>query len=1040
MLFLKVRQLSILMIRRAVIKREDSLWPKLSPETKAKVKQSLLHGLHYDASPLMRVKLDDTVADLVTHIGAEEWPEVLEELLALSKSEEGMHRESGLLIFGQILNTLSEQLENYIEALRDIFIVGMGDASLEVRIAALRATAGFIISARKVDTKVLLQPLVPPMVQVLHDAIESKNSQCLAEALDVFIDWSLDPLFFHMHFNILLPVMYTISTMPDTQGFQVTALEFLVTLAARQPRIMAQVPNFIQSVSQALMNGLVTMDENPLEDWNTLRDNDLEPALADQMDDLVDQFALSLRGKIMPSMLPLINEMVNNTQMWQARHAAMMALSLIAEGCHQRLKDPLPDIVAMVLARAEDEHPRVRWAALNALGQLAEDFRPTFQTKYHETVMPVLCRHLEDVNNPKVQSSALLALVTFCKKSPPETVIPYMDEVLTRLHTLMSSPIDFVISDCVMCIGAIAILSKEHFIPYYGHFVPILKEVLLRTEEEQFHDLRSVAIDTFSMIGAAVGKETFLADAQEFMAAWAATKPGEYGAINKLRENLIFAAGRICLVLGEHFVPYLSTIVPPLLETATITEDIYLDTGEVTGNGETERDGWDYAIVGNTRYGVHTYALDEKNAAVRMLYSIVDNLSDACYEYIPDISAALAPLTTFSFHEGIRAGAAGALSVILSAVKSHCTKTGDFAPFENLFAEYFENLLKAANEEAFNEALPIMIDAISELIALVPTNALAESAVKSILELQRNTLEEIKKESIDRKKRIDAGEATPDHEADWREIDGFIISICTELADIYGGAVRCHPESIRPLWSTHIDFILSILDDEEVSWMMRQTALCFIGDSAEHLKEPLRPYLLQVLPYLIHYVTDEQPAVRQASAYGLGSIAQHFPEEMPDWTENCIEALLGVIDQEGSRDDENAQGPTENAICALGKFILYLPLPDEQLAELLPRWLTYLPLFVDALEAHICHGILMTIIEANNPHVWGANYENIGMILDIISWCMTDEGLLFITPEIYTRMKAMVVHMHSSAPEMFNEAASALPEAQQGSLETAITQ
>ena len=44
----------------------------------------------------------------------------------------------------------------------------------------------------------------------------------------------------------------------------------------------------------------------------------------------------------------------------------------------------LPSSLPLSLSLSLTQHPRVRYAACNALGQLANDFAPTLQTKYHE--------------------------------------------------------------------------------------------------------------------------------------------------------------------------------------------------------------------------------------------------------------------------------------------------------------------------------------------------------------------------------------------------------------------------------------------------------------------------------------------------------------------------------------------------------------------------------------------------------------------------------------------------------------------------------
>ena len=40
----------------------------------------------------------------------------------------------------------------------------------------------------------------------------------------------------------------------------------------------------------------------------------------------------------------------------------------------------------LIILHDRDEHPRVRYAACNALGQMSTDFQPNLQKAYHETV------------------------------------------------------------------------------------------------------------------------------------------------------------------------------------------------------------------------------------------------------------------------------------------------------------------------------------------------------------------------------------------------------------------------------------------------------------------------------------------------------------------------------------------------------------------------------------------------------------------------------------------------------------------------------
>jgi hypothetical protein len=72
---------------------------------------------------------------------------------------------------------------------------------------------------------------------------------------------------------------------------------------------------------------------------------------------------------------------------WKYRYAGLMTLSSTAEGCHKQMEQYLDQMVDGIVGFLKDPHPRVRYAACNCVGQMATDFAPTFQKKYHTKVM-----------------------------------------------------------------------------------------------------------------------------------------------------------------------------------------------------------------------------------------------------------------------------------------------------------------------------------------------------------------------------------------------------------------------------------------------------------------------------------------------------------------------------------------------------------------------------------------------------------------------------------------------------------------------------
>lgn len=107
----------------------------------------------------------------------------------------------------------------------------------------------------------------------------------------------------------------------------------------------------------------------------------------------------------------------------------------------------LEPVVTMILNSFRDSHPRVRWAAINAIGQLSTDLGPDLQQGYHQQVLPALVNAMDDFQTPRVQVCTILFFLSYC---------------LTRVYTgILDSTLEnmnFVISP----LGLAACLSFDY--------------------------------------------------------------------------------------------------------------------------------------------------------------------------------------------------------------------------------------------------------------------------------------------------------------------------------------------------------------------------------------------------------------------------------------------------------------------------------------------------------------------------------------------------------------------------------------------------
>ena len=93
--------------------------------------------------------------------------------------------------------------------------------------------------------------------------------------------------------------------------------------------------------------------------------------------------------------------------------------------------------MSAVIRFLEDPHPRVRYAACNAIGQMASDFAPIFQKKFHDIVVPGLLHVMDDTTNPRVQAHSGAALVNFSEVCPKSILTNYLPTIMAKLESIL---------------------------------------------------------------------------------------------------------------------------------------------------------------------------------------------------------------------------------------------------------------------------------------------------------------------------------------------------------------------------------------------------------------------------------------------------------------------------------------------------------------------------------------------------------------------------------------------------------------------------
>jgi len=1009
-----LRSFSLILLRRALVTLpEKSLWNTIDPQTKELVKRELLNGLETEENSSVRSGLCDASTELASEIfdAKGEWVELLEWLLRMANSTAHTHRESALTIFSQLAPYLAKPFLDKFQVLKNVLVSGLQDReSQKVRLAALEAMSNFIQVFSDSKHRKELQQLTPLMLDILASTLNQQDEEAAQNVLKVFIDIAeLDSGFFKPSLNVVFDAMVKIVQVADLdESIRQLAMEFLVTYAENKPNLCRQAPGLVQNLIGLTLQMMLEIEEEE-DEWTKTEDADDGTSNAIVAQEDLDRICMALGGEVVvPIVFNHIPNFLSNRENWKFRFVGLMALSMVAEGCHDYLLPNLEQIVQMMVPYFDDPNARVRWAAANAGGQLSTDFGPTLQSKFHPQLLPCLIKLMDD-SNPKVKSHSTSAIINFCEKFHPNLIVPYLDGLLGKLHTLMKSGVRSVQEQAVTAVASVACCAGKLFAPYYANFMPLLIEaVSAPLANKDYRSLKGKLIECISLIGVSVGKELFMKDAVGFMEILAKLQATVIDADDPQREYIFQSWTRISTCLGQDFVPYLEYVMPPLLKSAEARTSVQI----INPNTNVEEEqGWEYIEVGDKKIALHTAALDEKATSCNLIYCYASEMKEGFFPFVEKSSNVLIPLLDFNYHDGVRMAALSAMPALLESAKLYLEKNNQPLTFvSQLFHYIYPKLVSAVSEENDQEVLVVGIEAIHESISVMGKNCLTPEQVKDLVNFIKSTVvatQERRKELSGRNHDEDLDDSYVVRDELLKEDD-----ITVELAEIVGALVMNHPESFLAAFNDLAPIILQLVQKTSAP-SERQLALCVFDDMVEHTREHSYPLFQHFVPFMLEYASDPHPGVRQAALYGLGVCVQHGGDNFKPIVPKVLEILVNVINGKDSRVDKNAP-PTENAISSVGKIIRYCsPLLGDQLPQVVDMWVNWLPINIDNIEAKVVHDQLFDFIKTNNNLVFGANYKNLPKVLSVFAQIL---GTDLISTEGTNSIKEILNHMKQSFP------------------------
>ncbi|KAG6683100.1 hypothetical protein I3843_13G153800 [Carya illinoinensis] len=1000
----EARAMSAILLRKQLTRDDSYLWPRLTDSTRSSLKSILLSCIQREDSKSISKKLCDTVSELASGILPENgWPELLPFMFQCVSSDSPKLQESAFLIFAQLSQYIGDTLAPHIKHLHAVFLQCLTTSpSSDVKIAALNAAINFIQCLSNSADRDRFQDLLPAMMTTLTEALNNGNDVTAQEALELLIELAgTEPRFLRRQLVDVVGSMLQIAEAEALEeGTRHLAIEFVITLAEareRAPGMMRKLPQFISRLFAILMKMLLDIEDDPA--WHSAESEEEDAGETSNYSvaqECLDRLSISLGGN---TIVPVASEQLPGylaAPEWQKHHAALIALAQIAEGCAKVMIKNLDHVVAMVLNSFQDPHPRVRWAAINAIGQLSTDLGPDLQVQYHGQVLPALAAAMDDFQNPRVQAHAASAVLNFSENCTPDILTPYLDGIVSKLLVLLQNGKQMVQEGALTALASVADSSQEHFQKYYDAVMPYLKAILVNATDKSNRMLRAKSMECISLVGMAVGKEKFRDDAKQVMEVLMSLQGSQLETDDPTTSYMLQAWARLCKCLGQDFLPYMSVVMPPLLQSAQLKPDVTITSASSDNDIEDSDDeSMETITLGDKRIGIKTSVLEEKATACNMLCCYADELKEGFFPWIDQVAPTMVPLLKFYFHEEVRKAAVSAMPELLRSAKLAVEKgqaQGRNESYVKQLSDYIiPALVEALHKEPDTEICASMLDSVNECLQVIT----ASSSRK------RERAERSKAEDFD----AEEGELIKEENEQEEEV-------FDQVGEILGTLIKTFKASFLPFFDELSSYLTPMWGKDKTP-EERRIAICIFDDVAEQCREAALKYYDTFLPFLLEACNDENPDVRQAAVYGLGVCAEYGGSVFKPLVGEALSRLNVVIRHPNALEADNVMA-YDNAVSALGK-ICQFHRDSIDSAQVVPAWLNCLPIKGDLIEAKVVHEQLCSMVERSDVELLGPNNQYLPKIVAVFAEVLC-AGKELATEQTVSRMINLLRQLQQTLP------------------------
>eukprot|EP00330_Aristerostoma_sp_ATCC50986_P004361 CAMPEP_0114578116 /NCGR_PEP_ID=MMETSP0125-20121206/2700_1 /TAXON_ID=485358 ORGANISM="Aristerostoma sp., Strain ATCC 50986" /NCGR_SAMPLE_ID=MMETSP0125 /ASSEMBLY_ACC=CAM_ASM_000245 /LENGTH=232 /DNA_ID=CAMNT_0001767953 /DNA_START=862 /DNA_END=1560 /DNA_ORIENTATION=- len=172
---------------------------------------------------------------------------------------------------------------------------------------------------------------------------------------------------------------------------------------------------------------------------------------------------------------------------WQQNYVGLLSFSQVGEYVESPL--PLNDATQFAITSLQNENPKVRYAALHYIGQVADNLNPSFSETHGSVILPKLIGMFND-SVPRVQSHVFACLTNFVEYAPGNLVAQYIEKIIDPCIKLIDQGPKMTKENALAALSALAESAKKEFIPYWEKVHNVVFDLLCSLTDEGERQLR----------------------------------------------------------------------------------------------------------------------------------------------------------------------------------------------------------------------------------------------------------------------------------------------------------------------------------------------------------------------------------------------------------------------------------------------------------------------------------------------------------------------------------------------------------------------